>query len=148
MNNFEEIIDAKLKLLMADYHEFEDIIKNLPIEVKKQLINVNDEISSLEKALKSVPEQFDVDFSRKMNRILDVVSEVEQHTRKLNNTIQADNSDKIEKQAELYASTFNNKIDGYSVTSFGTLVIWGLLCSMVGGGLASFMVWFIFPKIF
>lgn len=148
MNNFEEIIDAKLKLLMADYHEFEDIIKNLPIEVKKQLIDISDEISSLEKALKSVPEQFDIDFSRKMNRILDVASEVEHHTRKLNNTIQADNSDQIERQAELYASTFNNKIDGYSVTSFGTLIIWGLLCAIVGGGIASLMVWFVFPRIF
>lgn len=148
MNNFEEIIDAKLKLLMADYHEFEDIIKNLPIEVKKQLIGVSDEISSLEKALKSVPEQFDIDFSRKMNRILDVASEVEHHTKKLNSSIQADNSAQINKQAELYASAFNRKIDDYTVTSFPILVIWGLLCAIVGGGIAGLLVWFIFPRIF
>lgn len=148
MDNFEEIIDAKLRLLMADYYEFENIIKNLPIEVKKQLININDDISSLEKALKSVPEQFDIDFSKKINRVLDITAEVERHTQKLNNTIQADYSDQIKKQAEQYAIAFNKKIDGYNVISLTYLTLWGLLCAIVGGGIASLMLWFVLPKIF
>lgn len=148
MSSFEEIIDAKLKILMADYYEFEQIISELPLKTKSEIENVIQEISAIEKALKSVPEQFDIDFSRKINRILDVVSEVELHTKKLNNTIQSDNSAQIAKQAELLAHEFNKNIDGYSITSLAVLVIWGIVCAMSGGIIASFLVLAVFPKIF
>ena len=148
----QAIQDAALININEDIQDIlknlETILKELPAQAKKQVQSLQENISSLELALKAVPEQFDIDFSRKINRILDVVSEVELHTKKLNNTIQSDNSAQIAKQAELLAHEFNKNIDGYSITSLAVLVIWGIVCAMSGGIIASFLVLAVFPKIF
>ena len=148
----QAMLDAAIENINEDikgiYDSIEKIINDLPKEAEKQVADLKEGIASLEAGLKAVPEQFDIDFSRKMNRILDVVSEIELHTKKLNQTIQSDNSIKIEEQAEIYANQFNNKINEYTITSFWTLGLWGLSCGILGGGISGLLVWVVFPKVF
>ncbi|PAJ70795.1 hypothetical protein CJF42_25970 [Pseudoalteromonas sp. NBT06-2] len=68
----------------------EKITTEVPQEVKKQLTLLNEEIHSLSLCLKSIPEQLDLDFSRKINRILDVAANIENHTKKYQKTFVAD----------------------------------------------------------
>ncbi|MDA0385568.1 hypothetical protein [Vibrio owensii] len=53
-----------------------------------ELQDIREEILSLSEALKSVPSEYDASFQQKINRVLDITSEVEHHTRKLRNEIE------------------------------------------------------------
>lgn len=53
-----------------------------------ELQDIREEILSLSEALKSVPREYDASFQQKTNRVLDITSEVEHHTRKLRNEIE------------------------------------------------------------
>ena len=148
--------DAALAHISEDIQDIlnnlETIIEELPAQAEKQVQSLQENIGSLELALKAVPEQFDIDFSRKINRILDVASEVEFHTKKLNNTIQSDNSVQIAKQAEMLAHEFNRNIENLSLMSTWTLFKWGVTCIFLGGTfggvVAGLFVWAVFPQIF
>ena len=148
--------DAALAHINEDIQDIlnnlETILEELPAQAKKQVQSLQENIGSLELALKAVPEQFDADFSKKINQILDVASEVEFHTKKLNNTIQSDNSAQITKQAELLAHEFNRNIEDLSLMSTWTLFKWGMICIFLGGTFggiwAGLLVWTVFPQIF
>lgn len=53
-----------------------------------ELQDIHEEILSLSEALKTVPSEYDASFQQKINRVLDITSEVEHHTRKLRNEIE------------------------------------------------------------
>ncbi|OCH69553.1 hypothetical protein A6E00_08550 [Vibrio diabolicus] len=61
------------------------ITKELTLE---ELHELREEILSLSEALKAVPSEYDASFQQKMNRVLDITSEVEHHTRQLRNGIE------------------------------------------------------------
>jgi len=61
------------------------ITKELTLE---ELHELREEILSLSEALKTVPSEYDASFQQKMNRVLDITSEVEHHTRQLRNGIE------------------------------------------------------------
>ncbi|NIY83689.1 hypothetical protein [Vibrio hepatarius] len=52
-----------------------------------ELHELREEISSLSEALKTVPREYDAAFQQKINRVLDITSEVEHHTRQLRDAI-------------------------------------------------------------
>ncbi|HGS4746568.1 TPA: hypothetical protein ACMDSL_004010 [Vibrio parahaemolyticus] len=62
-----------------------EITKELTLE---ELHELREEILSLSEALKTVPSEYDASFQQKMNRVLDITSEVEHHTRQLRNSIE------------------------------------------------------------
>ncbi|EOV0110315.1 hypothetical protein ACWO25_004532 [Vibrio parahaemolyticus] len=62
-----------------------DVTKELTLE---ELHELREEILSLSEALKTVPSEYDASFQQKINRVLDITSEVEHHTRKLRNEIE------------------------------------------------------------
>ncbi|OED65913.1 hypothetical protein A165_00950 [Vibrio tasmaniensis ZS-17] len=130
----------------------EKITENIPQEVKVQLESLRKDIESLEGALKSVPEQFDADFAKKMNQILDTLKETDAHSRELRSTIKEDNHTQITKQAEQLANHFNRNLNDHSLISTWTLFKYGVACTIIGvsfGGVFSAMlVWEVFPKIF
>lgn len=130
------------------YDSIEKIINELPKEVKIQLSSLTEEIASLEAALKVVPEQYDLDFSRKMNRLLDVVSEIDLHSQKLNKTIQDDNSTLINSQAKKFANEFNRRLEGFSMISTSTIITFGLACSVLGGVISGVIAWVVLPQLF
>lgn len=61
------------------------ITKELTLE---ELHELREEILSLSEALKTVPSEYDASFQQKMNRVLDITSEVEHHTQQLRNGIE------------------------------------------------------------
>ncbi|MCR9998683.1 hypothetical protein NB620_00190 [Vibrio alginolyticus] len=62
-----------------------EITKELTLE---ELHELREEILSLSEALKTVPSEYDASFQQKINRVLDITSEVEHHTRQLRNSIE------------------------------------------------------------
>ena len=144
--------DAALEHINEDIHDIldnlETISQEIPIEVKKHVQSLKEDISALDSGLKAVPLQFDQDFGRKLNRVLDVASEIESHTKKLNNTINADNTAKIMEQAEKLAHEFNKKIEGYSVISSLKLLLFGFFCTVFGGVISGIITWVVIPKLF
>ncbi|EGU42430.1 hypothetical protein [Vibrio scophthalmi] len=87
LNRVDEVVDARLRILLADYFEFESIIQKLPINVKESLANVLLEIESLNKSLDSIPNEFDERFSKKMNQIVAVTEEIDKHSTTLADTL-------------------------------------------------------------
>ncbi|MFA0073431.1 hypothetical protein AB4396_06940 [Vibrio cyclitrophicus] len=137
--------DAAIESIGEDINEIcasiEKITNDLPKHVKEQLSSLKGDIESLEGALKSVPEQFDVDFSRKMNRILDTAMEIDAHSRALRidvdthsqqitNALTTETPDKIVRGV---VTSLNEKIDGYHAASTWTLLMYGFLCALTGG---------------
>ncbi|RJX65823.1 hypothetical protein DZ860_20905 [Vibrio sinensis] len=87
LNRVDEVVDARLRILLADYFEFESIIQKLPTNVKESLANVLLEIESLNKSLDSIPNEFDERFSKKMNQIVAVTEEIDKHSTTLADTL-------------------------------------------------------------
>ncbi len=61
------------------------ITKELTLD---ELHELRDTILALSEAIKLVPSEFDTSFQQKINRILDITSEMEQHSRKLRSAIE------------------------------------------------------------
>lgn len=62
-----------------------EVTKELTIDEVHEL---REELLSLSQALKTVPSEYDASFQQKINRVLDITSEVEHHTRKLRNELE------------------------------------------------------------
>lgn len=141
--------DAAIESIGEDINDIcasiEKITNDLPKHVKEQLSSLKGDIESLEGALKSVPEQFDVDFSRKMNRILDTAMEIDAHSRALRidvdthsqqitNALTTETPDRIVRGV---VTILNEKIDGYHAASTWTLIMYGLICTITGGAMTG-----------
>ena len=130
------------------YDSIEKIINEFPTEINSHTLELKTEIESLHLALKSVPETFDADFSKKMNKILDVLLEVDLHSTKLNKTLQNDNSEFLTKTASQYASEFNSRTEDYQRIRFWEFLLYGFVTVTLGGLISGLFMWVVFPKIF
>lgn len=155
----QAVQDAALLNMNEDIQEIhsylEKIIKELPEEAKKQVQSLQENIGSLELALKAVPEQFDLDFSKKMNRILDTAMEIDSHSKQLKididthskqliNALTTETPDTIVKSV---VRSLNEKIDGYHAASTWTLALYGLLCT-ISGGVTTGIIFVLYVKFF
>lgn len=124
----------------------EQITKDIPGEVKKQLLVLNENIDSLSLGLKAVPEQFDEDFSRKINRVLDVASEIENHTAKYQSSLVIELENILSKSADKIRLQLSKDIGNSYIMKDSYLILLSfsiaLLSGLVGaGGMAGFLYW-------
>ncbi|MGL4666836.1 MAG: hypothetical protein ACRCWR_02770 [Saezia sp.] len=126
------------------YDNIEKITTEFPVKISTHTAELKEDIESLQQALKSVPDTFDIDFSRKMNRILDVLSEVDIHSAKLNKTLQQDHSEQLIRTANNYAAEFNKKIADYGKIGHMTLIVYGFVCALFGGIVGGMCTWMIY----
>ncbi|OEF62205.1 hypothetical protein OAA_18555 [Vibrio cyclitrophicus 1F175] len=132
MDNFDAKLDAKINLFLADYYEFEELIKRLPVTVQNELKTVIVNIQALSKALDVIPEQFDIEFNRKINKVLDVAQEIDVHTQMLERMLKVEIPDLLAKhEQDLLA---NKKEQGLSTLE---LAGFGAACGLVGGIIGS-----------
>jgi hypothetical protein len=96
----EEIIDAKLKLLLADHQELLDIVESYPAQVKNGTQEIYSYIEALKKALVTLPEEFDLSYSRKINKILDIAQELDKHTSTLESMLSREIPKLLKEQEE------------------------------------------------
>ena len=144
--------DAALENINEDIHSIVELLAKIKEEAPDKASSLIDalrkDVSALDKALQTVPDNFDIAFKSKMNDLLDAASEITKHTQDLERKIKGDISESIEKQSEAYAKKFNSKIKGYKIVTTLSLIIYGILTASIGGAIAGFLVWNIFPKIF
>jgi archaellum component FlaC len=138
---FNKVLEnAALEDINEDIHaivtSLEKINNDIPSEVKKQLAEFSLEVSALSNALKSVPEQFDLDFTKKMHRILDIVSDIQDINNDHKNNLVSD----LKSILNDYIDTINIKLskkinDSFIIkkSTFSISLFWAALL----GGLIS-----------
>lgn len=99
-SEMEEIVNARLKLLLLDHQELLDIIQSYPKTVKAGTEDIYSYIEALKKALVTLPEEFDLSYSRKINQILDIAQELDKHTSTLENTLNREIPKLLKEQEE------------------------------------------------
>ncbi len=120
------------------------ITEDIPNEVRKQLILLKEDISSLSLGLKDVPRNFDLDFSRKINRILEVAAEIESHTKNYKKSLVIDLefvlSNYVEKINLQLSKQIGNSFILKDTTLYFTVFLTSILGGLVGGvGIAAFI---------
>jgi AAA+ ATPase superfamily predicted ATPase len=148
--------DSKLKRALADaaigninediqsiLASLEKITTDIPKEVSKRLILLTEDINSLSLGLKAVPENFDIDFSKKINRILDVAAEIEDQNKKYQKILMVD----LETILSNYVNNINeqliNKIGDNFIIKDSTMYLTMFVTSLLGGLVAASGVAFI-----
>ncbi|WP_412497242.1 hypothetical protein [Vibrio fluvialis] len=128
--------EAALQNINEDLREIllniERINDHMPAIIKDKVSDIENEISALSRGLQVVPEQFDKDFSKKINRILDVAMEIDLHSKKLRNELVIDAPEVIAKNA---SENIINAVSGYleeRTSGFKTFII-ALTSSVIGG---------------
>ncbi|ELI0359977.1 hypothetical protein [Vibrio cholerae] len=141
--------EAALQNINEDLREIllniERINDDMPAIIKEKVSDIENEISALSRGLKVVPEQFDKDFSKKINRILDVAMEIDLHSKKLRNELVNDAPDVIAKGS---SEKIINAIDAYldeRTSGFKTFII--AVTSSIIGGLATGLAVIAYIKI-
>ncbi|WP_321273624.1 hypothetical protein [uncultured Vibrio sp.] len=83
-----------------------------------ELEDIREELLALSEAMKLVPSEFDASFQQKINRVLDVTSEVEHHSKQLRAGIEQSHKafsetliQKQQKQYERLLKAIDNKIE-------------------------------------
>ena len=122
----------------------EKITNEIPEEVRKQLMLLNEDINSLSLGLKAVPEQFDLDFSKKINRILDVAADIEAQTKKHQQSLSVDLENLLSNYVDKINTQLAKKIkDNFIIkdtTLYFTLFITALLGGLVGSSFIAFII--------
>jgi len=162
--------EAALGSINEDIHDIcnaiERITCELPEQVKLQLSDLKGDVASLGSALKAVPEQFDTDFSRKMNRILDVALEIDNHSKQLKIDISHHNQQlslELDKHSKAFIQTLedntatriinditgyiNKQISGLHTISITSLIIYGISSAFVGGSMTGAAFFFYLKSI-
>jgi uncharacterized phage infection (PIP) family protein YhgE len=127
-------------------NSLEKITKDIPEEVSKQISSLNEDINSLSLALKDVPDRFDLDFSRKINRILEVAAEIESHTKNYKRSLVVD----LEFALSGYVKRINTQLDKQigdrfllkDTSLYFTVFLTSILGSLFGGGVLAGIVYF------
>ncbi|MFH0270590.1 hypothetical protein [Vibrio jasicida] len=89
-----------------------------------ELEDMREELSALSEALKLVPSEFDASFQQKINRVLDITSEVEHHSKQLrtgiehsqqafHNSLIRDMRQEHEQQLVAIKKLISGKLSGY-----------------------------------
>ncbi|AIW17483.1 hypothetical protein VITU102760_24865 [Vibrio tubiashii] len=80
MRDMDEIIDARLKLMLTDTTELLGALQALPKEFDGKTQEVIALVEAMKKAVATVPNELDVSFNSKINRVLDLANEIDRHT--------------------------------------------------------------------
>lgn len=136
--------DAALQNINEDIREIntnlENISKNIPSYVKEEVENIKHDINSLSLALKQIPNQFDLDFSRKINRVLDLVADIEEKTSQKQKLLTTD----LEKHLSNYVDNINSKLAKEVKNNFiikdSKLFITIFITALLGGLLGASIV--------
>ena len=110
-----------------------------------ELEDIREELLALSEAMRLVPSEFDASFQQKINRVLDITSEVEHHSKQLRAGIEQSQKafsetliQQQQKQYELLLISIDNKLSGYiPVTKrfiFTALFINALIVGSILGG--------------
>jgi hypothetical protein len=133
----EALKQAALENINEDIHNIcinlEQITKDIPIEVKNQLAVLSDDISSLSLGLKAVPQQFDLDFSRKINRILDVAAEIEDHTKKYQKSLVVELETVLSAYVDKINVQLSKKINNSFILKDSSLYFTVFITALLGG---------------
>ncbi|HHY0507447.1 TPA: hypothetical protein ACVU5Q_003711 [Vibrio parahaemolyticus] len=84
MDHLSEVVDSRLKILLSDYYEFEQLLKKLPSEMSEEMKN---SVSALEEALKVAPEFFDQNFKDTMNQAMELAKNIENQVQEFNELV-------------------------------------------------------------
>ena len=133
--------DAALANLSEDlkdiFNTIDKIANDLPALAKEQVADLKLEIESLNHALKAVPDEFGLSFEKKMNRILDAASEIEDHTKKYQKSLIVD----LRALLDTYIVDINKKLSSSINNSFifkdTTFYFVVFFISIVGGLVGS-----------
>lgn len=141
--------DAALSNISEDlkdiFDTIEKISKDLPEIAKKEVESLRLEITSLESALKIVPEEFNFSFGTKINRILDVAAEIESHTKKYQQTLVLD----LKTLLESYVDSINKNLAKEIKSNFiikDNMFYLAIFLSSLFSGLISIGVGFLFIR--
>lgn len=73
-NPLQEVVTSQLRILMHDYFDFEQQLKQLPEEMQKQIVA---SCNNLEKALEVVPDNFEQRYLEAISKAIDLAGELE-----------------------------------------------------------------------
>lgn len=140
----QAIENAALQNINEDLYEIleniEQLKRNIPADIKSRATEINDELYALRRAIVAIPEEFDSEFTRKINRVLGVVAEVEENTEKINRVFRNDIPSKV-------VSLLDKKLkDKHLITNF-QLFIFGLVCSVSAALFSSFCLMLAFKYL-
>lgn len=125
------------------FDNLEKIAHEIPEEVKKQLDLLNEDINSLSLGLKAVPEQFDLDFSKKINRILDVAADIEAQTKKHQQSLSVNLESLLSNYVDKINDQLAKKIKDNFIIKDTSLYLAMFFTSLFGGLLGAAVVAFI-----
>lgn len=108
---------------------FAKLIKQLTVT---ELEDLREHIISVIEAIESVPKQFDSSFQAKINNILEIVSEIEVHSKNLKKEIENSTKSDTEKIIEKLLEGFKISSAEHSISGV-KLIAFGILCSVLGG---------------
>ena len=94
-----------------------------------ELEDIREELLALSEAMKLVPSEFDASFQQKINRVLDITSEVEHHSKQLRAGIEQSQKafsetliQKQQKQYERLLKAIDNKLSSYIPVNKGFIL--------------------------
>ena len=94
-----------------------------------ELEDIQEELLALSEAMKLVPSEFDASFQQKINRVLDITSEVEHHSKQLRAGIEQSQKafsetliQKQQKQYERLLKAIDNKLSSYIPVNKGFIL--------------------------
>jgi len=85
----------------------DNIINNLPPKIRAQVETINNEVVSLRRALNAIPDEFDREFTKKMNRIFSQQEDLEQSIASFNKQLATDVSRSVISKVEKSLSKKN-----------------------------------------
>ena len=77
MSEIDELVNAKLKVMLSDHADVLEELQQLHMTVKEKSGEVVNLVEAMKKSVITVPEELDSLLNLKVNKILDIVSEVD-----------------------------------------------------------------------
>ncbi|EPX2052400.1 hypothetical protein ACWXOO_004180 [Vibrio parahaemolyticus] len=106
MDHLSEVVDSRLKILLSDYYEFEQLLKKLPADMKEEM---NNSVKALESALNVAPEHFEQHFGEIMKQAIEVATNIEQHTKEFNESMKSYHSS-LSEHAEATSKSYQKEL--------------------------------------
>lgn len=133
--------DAAIKNINEDIHEINDTLENitstLPGKVEAEFQRITDEVIALRKALNAIPEEFDQQFTTKINKVFSISDDIVSNSKKLNNILLTDIPEKI-------GSLLEKKVRKLHLISTTELLVFGFISVIAGCIFSGIIFWMIF----
>ncbi|MGO3848719.1 MAG: hypothetical protein ACTJIB_10610 [Pseudoalteromonas prydzensis] len=130
------------------FDTLEKISKSLPELARKEVEALRSEISGLESALKVVPDEFNYSFGNKINRILDVASEIEDHTKKYQQTLVLDLQNLLSNYVDSINKKLSNEIKSNFIIKDNMFYLAIFLSSVFGGCVSACLIFFLLKNFY